>query len=226
MLTENFGVTARPIDGKELPAFDPGLKSGLAGAFHYPDDASVRPDLLNQEWSERIRADGVKFIDQCELQTIHKSAGRVTELKTSHGDMQADYFIFAMGAWTTQWSKELECRIPIQPGKGYSITMSKPESCPRYPMLFPEHKVGVSPFDDGFRLGSMMEFAGYDTSIPDQRIQQLRESDRPFLVAQVDGPAQETRYGWRPMTWESLPIIGPLPAQKTRTWPRATTCLV
>ncbi len=211
MLTEHFGVTARRIDGKDLPTFDPGLKPGLAGAFHYPGDASVRPDLLNREWSERLQADGVQFVEQCELQAIHKSAGRVTGLQTSQGDMKADCLIFAMGAWSTRWSNELECRIPIQPGKGYSITMSRPEACPRYPMLFPEHKVGVSPFDDGFRLGSMMEFAGYDTSIPDHRIQQLRESARPYLVAPVDGPAKDTWYGWRPMTWDSLPIIGLIP---------------
>ena len=61
------------------------------------------------------------------------------------------------------------------------------------------------------RLGSMMEFVGYDTSIPAHRIQQLRDAARPFLKASVDGDAKETWYGWRPMTWDSLPIIGPVP---------------
>ena len=89
--------------------------------------------------------------------------------------------------------------------------MSKPEPCPRYPILFPEHKVGVSPFDGGYRLGSMMEFSGYDTSIPKHRIEQLRDSAKPYLVAPVSGTAQETWFGWRPMTWDSLPIIGPVP---------------
>ena len=212
MLTEHFGVSARRIDGSELPAFDPGLKPGLAGAFHYPGDASVRPDLLNREWAERLRANGVQFIEQCELQTIRKSAGRITSLQTSQGELEADHFVFALGAWSTHWSSELQCHVPIQPGKGYSVTMARPQPCPKYPMLFPEHKVGVSPFDGGFRLGSMMEFTGYDTSIPPERIQQLRDSARPYLLAPVDGHAEETWYGWRPMTWDSLPIIGPVPA--------------
>jgi D-amino-acid dehydrogenase len=82
---------------------------------------------------------------------------------------------------------------------------------PSYPMLFPEEKVGVSPFTTSMRLGSMMEFVGYDTSIPAYRIQQLRDAARPFLKASVDGEAKETWYGWRPMTWDSLPIIGPVP---------------
>ena len=116
-----------------------------------------------------------------------------------------------MGAWSTRWSRELDCPIPIQPGKGYSVTMPRPSSCPEHPILFPEHKVGVSPFENGLRLGSMMEFAGYDESIPKQRIEQLRDSARPYLVASVDGDADETWYGWRPMTWDSLPIVGRVP---------------
>jgi D-amino-acid dehydrogenase len=211
MLTEHFGVAARRIDGSELPTFDPGLKTGLAGGFHYPGDASVRPDRLNHEWASRLRAEGVRFIEGCELQCVQKSAGRITGLATSKGVLEADRFVFAMGAWSTRWSSQLQCRIPIQPGKGYSITLPRPASSPRFPILFPEHKVGVSPFEDGLRLGSMMEFAGYDTSIPPHRIQQLRESARPYLVASLDGEAQETWYGWRPMTWDSLPIIGPVP---------------
>ncbi len=211
MLTEHFGVSARRIEGADLPDFDPGLRPQLAGAFHYPGDASVRPDLLNELWVDRLRARQVRFIEHCEFRAVHKSAGRITRLSTTCGDLEAGQFVFAMGAWSSRWSNELQCRIPIQPGKGYSVTMPRPESCPRYPMLLPEHKVGVSPFEQGLRLGSMMEFAGYDTSIPERRIKQLRDSVRPYLVASVDGEAQETWYGWRPMTWDSLPVIGATP---------------
>jgi D-amino-acid dehydrogenase len=80
-------------------------------------------------------------------------------------------------------------------------------------MLFTEHRVGVSPFDTGYRLGSMMEFAGYDTTIPPHRIRQLQTSAEPYLLAPTPPPGGpiETWYGWRPMTWDSLPIIGPVP---------------
>ena len=116
-----------------------------------------------------------------------------------------------MGAWSRRLGRELRCSIPVEPGKGYSVTMRRPALCPRHSMLFPEHKVGVSPFEDGYRLGSMMEFAGFDDRIPQQRIQQLRNSAAPYLLEpHTLGPA-ETWYGWRPMTWDSLPIIGPVP---------------
>lgn len=211
LLSEHFGVPARRIDGAELPTFDPALKPGLAGAYHYEHDTSVRPDLLNASWSQRLKSRGVTFIENCQLQKIRKSSGRVTQLETSLGLMQADRVVFAIGAWSPRIASELECPIPIEQGKGYSVTMSRPNPSPKYPMLFPEHRVGVSPFDKGYRLGSMMEFAGFDTSIPESRIQQLRDSAKPYLITPCgDGPVQ-TWYGWRPMTWDSLPIIGPVP---------------
>lgn len=211
ILSDHFGVTAHQIKGIDLPAFDPALKHDLAGAFYYPDDASVRPDLLNSEWITRLKQSGVQFVEHCELQGLQKSAGRITHLRTSCGEMDANHFLFATGAWSPQISDELECHIPIQPGKGYSVTMQRPTPCPQYPMLFPEHKVGVSPFENGYRLGSMMEFAGYDTSIPPHRIAQLRKSAEPYLRAPFTENEQERWFGWRPMTWDSLPIIGRTP---------------
>jgi D-amino-acid dehydrogenase len=212
LLNEHFGVAATRIEGDNLPAFEPALKSGLAGAFHYPGDASVRPDLLNTQWSARLRESGVKFIENCELRHVRKEAGGVTSLDTTQGELSAGRYVFALGAWSPSLVKELGCRIPIQPGKGYSVTMSRPDPCPSYPMLFPEHKVGVSPFEHGYRLGSMMEFTGYDSSIPEKRIAQLRHSAEPYLVAPHTESEHSRWFGWRPMTWDSLPIIGRVPS--------------
>src|SRR5262249_33635036 len=75
LLTDQFGLAARRIAGHELPSLDPALKPGLAGAFHYPLDVSVRPDLLNRQWSQCLQQRGVKFIEHCELLGLDKSAG-------------------------------------------------------------------------------------------------------------------------------------------------------
>jgi len=212
LVTSHFGIAATRIAGADLPEFDPGLKSGLAGAFLYPGDTSVRPDKLNTEWIQHLKNNNVTFVEECELKSVRQEAGRVAAIETSKGDFESEHFVFAFGAWAAKWGAELGCAIPVQPGKGYSVTLDRPEHAPRHPVLFPEHKVGVSVFDDGFRLGSMMEFAGYDTKIPDFRIEQLRNSAKPYLVASVDGEARSKWYGWRPMTWDSLPIIGQVPS--------------
>lgn len=217
LLAEHFGVRAQRIDGRDLPEFDPALKSGLAGGFHYPGDASVRPDRLNAAWAARLQAEGVRFIEHCELLQITSDGGQIRKLATSRGDMAADSCVIAAGAWSSRLAGQLGCRIPVEPGKGYSVTMTRPEPCPRLPMLFPEHRVGVSPFENGYRLGSMMEFAGFDESIPERRIRQLCRSAEPYLVTPWTGEHQQPWSGWRPMTWDSLPIIGPVP-RLTNAW--------
>lgn len=211
IVTQHFGVAARRIEGRELPSLDPALRPGLAGAFFYEGDATVRPEALTSGWVRRLEARGVRFLEHCELQAITRTRGRVTKVSTSAGELRAEHFVFAMGAWSPRWSRDLRCPIPIEPGKGYSVTMARPDPCPRLSMLFPEHRVGVTPFRHGYRLGSMMEFVGYDESIPPQRIDQLRASARPYLLAPFTDGDQQTWFGWRPMTWDSLPIIGPVP---------------
>ncbi len=211
LLADQFGVSAQRIEGEELPEFDPAIRPGLAGAFYYEGDAFVRPELLNANWSQRLRKNGVDFIENCKLEAVEIKRGHMACVHTSRGTMSVDRFVFATGAWSAQLSSHLQCRIPIEPGKGYSVTMERPDICPKHPMLFPEHNVGVTPFDHGYRLGSMMEFVGLDTSIPERRIRQLRESAKPYLVEPFTDEIQETWYGWRPMTWDSLPIIGRVP---------------
>ena len=214
LLTREFGVTARYLNGDELTAFEPALLDGLAGAYLYEDDGHLRPDRLNASWSSMLRAQGVRFVEGCRLEQVTKGNGEITGLITSQGRMRADRYVFATGAWSGKWSYDLECRIPVEPGKGYSVTMTRPATMPSHPMLMPEKHIGVTPFERGYRIASMMEFAGFDDSIPPFRIQQLQDSAKPFLKDPV-GPAIENKwYGWRPMTWDSLPIVGRVPSVK------------
>ncbi|MCD0460208.1 NAD(P)/FAD-dependent oxidoreductase [Roseiconus lacunae] len=211
LIRENFGVEAKTLAGDVLPTFDPALRRGLAGACYYPDDSSVRPDQLLSQWVDRLRERGVRFVESCELRSLRRERGRGRGAMTTDGDYAADHYVIATGAWSPKLSQTLGCHLPIEPGKGYSVTMSRPNPCPTHPMLFPEHKVGVTPFDDGYRLGSMMEFVGYDSSIPPRRIEQLKRSAEPYLIQPHTPEIRETWYGWRPMTWDSLPIIGRVP---------------
>ena len=212
LLTREFGVTARYIDGADLSAFEPALVDGLAGGYFYDIDSHLRPDRLNTSWAKLSHDRGVEFVEHCRLEAIDTVAGRIEGLDTSQGRMTADRYVFATGAWTRSLEDALGCALPVEPGKGYSVTMARPGTMPTHPMLMPEKHIGVTPFSDGLRIASMMEFAGFDDRIPDFRIRQLQDSARPYLKEPVGPSVEQTWYGWRPMTWDSLPIIGRLPA--------------
>ncbi len=211
LLGERFGVSARWIEGRDLPGFDPSLKPGLAGAYLYPGDASLRPDRLNAAWVGRLRESGVTFVENCSFESVERVGRRALRIQASGTSLSADLFILATGALSGKLARHFGGALPIEPGKGYSITMDRPAPSPGLPMLFPEHHVGITPFDDGFRIGSMMEFAGFDETIPEARLAQLRAAVAPYLNVRLPVANTEEWFGWRPMTWDSLPIIGQAP---------------
>ena len=212
LLTREFGVTAKYLDSASLAKFEPALVDGLAGAYYYDCDSHLRPDRFNASLAAALKEDGVSFVEQCRVDEVEKDGEAITGLETSQGPMTADHYVFATGAWSSQFAAALDCNIPIEPGKGYSVTMTCPDTMPSHPMLMLEKRIGVTPFEDSYRIASMMEFAGFDTSIPKYRVRQLQDSARPYLKDPVGPAIEETWYGWRPMTWDSLPIIGRLPS--------------
>ena len=214
LLSETFHRPATRYDGDAVLDLEPALKPGLAGGWHYPGDAHLRPDKLMRSWRERLEASGATFRERCGFKGFRRNGGRATAVDTEQGEIAADAFVMAAGAWTPMLNDHLGCKIPIQPGKGYSLTMPRPSVCPSTPMIFPETRVAVTPFQTGYRLGSMMEFAGYDESIRPERLQLLRDGAAPFLREPSAEPVERTWFGWRPMTWDGLPIIDRAPALK------------
>lgn len=214
LLREQFGLTIERYDGASLNELEPTLVPGLAGGFLYPDDAHLRPDKLMSSWRSILLEKGVTLRENCIVEHLVRDQDRTVAVKTSQGEIPADAFVVATGAWTPQLNRELGCRIPIQPGKGYSITMSRPATCPTYPLMFEEHRVAVTPFQAGYRLGSTMEFAGYDSTLDRRRLDYLREGASHYLQAPPTQAVEEEWCGWRPMTYDSLPIIDRSPLSR------------
>jgi D-amino-acid dehydrogenase len=207
LMAESFNLPARRLDGDAVLALEPALKPRLAGGWLYEADAHLRPDKLLAAWRRALEARGVTVREGCAVQGIVREGGHARAVRTSQGEMPAEAFVFATGAWTPLVARELGCRIPIQPGKGYSITMPRPAKCPSRPLLFEEHRVAVTPMQSGYRLGSTMEFAGYDTTLDRRRLDLLREGARHYLQEPYGEPVLEEWYGWRPMTYDGKPII-------------------
>jgi D-amino-acid dehydrogenase len=209
LLREHFHEPAVRVTGDELAAREPALKPGLAGAWYYPGDAHLRPDKLMASWRRVLEKAGVAFRENEDVTGWSTGGSGKPALATSRGEgeLRADAFVFATGALTPRLRKLLGCRIPIEPGKGYSITMPRPALCPATPLIFPEHRVAITPMQSGYRIGSTMEFAGYDTTINRRRLDLLRQGASHYLREPYSDPVEEEWFGWRPMTYDSLPII-------------------
>ena len=115
--------------------------------------------------------------------------------------------VIAAGAWTPMLAKQLGCTIPIQPGKGYSITTGKLDAAPSVPCFFDEKSVVATPWPDGFRLGGTMEFSGYDDTLNQKRLTALSTAAVQYIKGSGIGDIEKEWCGLRPMTYDGLPII-------------------
>jgi D-amino-acid dehydrogenase len=211
LLRESFNVGARRFDGDAVTALEPALKPGLAGGWLYETDAHLRPDKLMSSWRRALEKRGVAVREACAVRDIVRQQGRAQALISTQGEIEGDTFVFATGALTPLLGRALGCRIPIQPGKGYSITMARPARCPSIPLIFEEHRVAVTPMRSAYRLGSTMEFAGYDATLRRRRLDLLREGARHYLHEPFGEPVEEEWFGWRPLTYDGKPIIDRCP---------------
>jgi D-amino-acid dehydrogenase len=214
LLSDRFQMAALRLEAGELLKREPSLKpDSVSGGYLYQSDAQLRPDVLMSGLEARLTAMGVTFIEQAKMTGFVRENGTAKAIATTKGEFTADQFVISAGAWTPQLNRELGCKVPIIPGKGYSITVPRPSVCPTYPMIFEEHRVAVSPFRTGLRVGSTMEFAGYDGSMNRDRLKLLTDGAAVYLKDPIaPGPDAEEWWGWRPMIPDGKPVIDRTPA--------------
>lgn len=212
LLKREFGIEAVAYPGEAVKDLEPSLKSGMAGGWHFPGDAHVRPDKLLTGLKKAIEQHGGVIRENAEVVSLKRAGDQIVAVETSQGSFTADEIVLATGAEAPQFAKAIGCRLPIQPGKGYSLTMQRLRNQPKIPMIFEEHHVAVTPLESGFRVGSTMEFTGYDRSINPKRLALLRKSAAEHLEEPLPETVDEEWAGWRPMSVDGLPCIGRAPA--------------
>jgi D-amino-acid dehydrogenase len=206
-----FGIRAERWDGSRTEREEPALRPGVAGGIWFPGDASLRPDRLISGLARAVRAAGGTIVEQAAVDRFEIERGRVIALYSKERRWPAREVVLAAGAWLPLLARQLGFVLPIQPGKGYSLTFARPAIAPRCALVLKEPSVCVTTWADGFRLGSTMEFSGYDDSLNVVRLNALRRGAAEYLHDPGTGQP-ESWYGWRPMTWDDLPVIGRAPA--------------
>ena len=206
-----IGLAAEPIVGQTLLNMEPALTDHAYGSWFYKIDASLNPGKLLTELRKQLIADGVVIEELCEVKEFKKSNNRITELITNRGNVRAKNVVLATGAWSPWLEDQLDLKIPIVPGKGYSITMKRPKISPVCPLIFEERKVVATPWKDSYRLGGTMEFSGYNTTLNRDRLQSLKRAATEYLKEPFTEENVEEWFGWRPMTNDGMPIIDKSP---------------
>ena len=214
-LLDDLGIPSERLDGAAYLRDEPTLREGVVGVVRFPGDAHLRPDRYVAGLAHALIAAGGDIVEHCAVQGVQPGRERM-EVATAQGVMVARDVLVATGAWTPRLSLSpalAPLRRAMQPGKGYSITYDRPALAPRRPLVLHERSVCVTAWGSGFRLGSTMEFSGYDTRLNRRRLDALERGAREYLREPVGPTKREEWYGWRPMSVDDVPILGAVPAQ-------------
>lgn len=115
--------------------------------------------------------------------------------------------------WAGPLGHELDLNVPVEPAKGYSITLEVGEGQPGDPYILTEDKVSVTPLPDGVvRFAGTLELAGFDPSADRHRIKPILDVPSGYVseISRDDAHAVDPPVGFRPCTPNGLPSVGPV----------------
>lgn len=194
----------------------------LVGALHFPDDRVGDARLFCAALLAEAKKHGGDVHFGARVETLIVTDGAVSGVRirdaqgqgeTLHGDV-----ILCAGAASAQLARQAGMGLPVQPAKGYSLTVSTAgladKGCAElhHPFVDPQLHIAVTPMVDKIRILGMAEFAGFDATVKAARLRMLRrffERLLPHMAADLDWQNAEGWAGLRPMSADGRPFIGP-----------------
>jgi D-amino-acid dehydrogenase len=174
------------------------VQEKFVGGLRLPGDETGDCFKFTQALAGMAEQRGVVFLHGVTIQRLVRQGGRIARVHTSHGELEADAYVVALGSHSPLLLNPVGIRIPVYPVKGYSITVpiSDPTGTPESTVMDETFKVAVTRLRDRICAGGTAELAGYNS--------QLREA----TTTQRSSPGKErsgSRYSSRcPTSMRSL----------------------
>lgn len=205
----SLGIEAHVLNDAQLKAIDPMATISVRGAVHYPGDATFSPDIFMQQMISLLRNEGVEFISKTEIIQLKDLDKEGAEIKSRGGEIfKAKNIIVANGAWSGKLVKSAGVSLPMQGGKGYSMTIEKPEKALSVPSLLHEARVSLTPMGNRLRIGGTLEISGWDEKIREAKIKWILEALPTYYPKLKLNQPEKIWYGYRPCTPDGMPYIG------------------
>ena len=208
------GVTVRVgsarFCGAPAAALEPGVRMDIAGAVHYPLDCHLSPDRFMGGLKRELDRLGARFLWSSEALDWKSSGQRIERVITTNGEVAGDEFLLCGGSWSPATAAKLDLRLPIQAGKGYSLTLPSPRRLPTLCSIFTEARVAVTPMGSSLRFGGTMELSGLDEGIDPVRVRGIIKAVSRYYpeFGPADFEGIQPWRGLRPCSPDGLPYIG------------------
>jgi D-amino-acid dehydrogenase len=208
------GIAADLVDRAGITRIEPALAEAAhryAGGLFAADTETSDCHLFTAALAERAARCGVAFRYGVRVAAVTVEAGRASGVALETGEtIAADAVVLAAGSWSPLLARGLGMRIPVYPGKGYSVTVpiAGRNGAPRIAVVDEHAKLYVARFADRLRVAGTLELAGWDkTPSPARQAATLAKMRALF----PDGGDYTQAVHWtglRPMTPDGRPLLG------------------
>lgn len=195
----------------ELQAMEPQTTIKAKGAMWFKCDAHCYPNKLMAQLIAYLRSNGVELISNAEVTKFDKTSNKISKVYAGDKVYEADEVVVASGSWSRQTAALLDVKIPLMPGRGYSVTLENSPYKINYPSVLIEGRVALTPMNGNkIRFGGTMEITSHKTPPRMNRVQGILDAvKRYYTEFDVPLPPQEkVWYGYRPCSADGLPYIG------------------
>ncbi len=211
-LLGRLGVPAAVLDRDAVLEIEPAASGEIRGGVHFGADANLDPAAAVSGLARRVEEMGGRIEAGRAVTSIAVSGGAVERVEAGDASYRPREVVLAAGSWSPGIARTVGIRLPVQPAKGYSVTIpSTPDGWrPRIPLMAHEARAALAPIGDGMRMAGTLELTGMDLSINRRRVRAIASGLGRYVPGlagmQVD-PAQ-VWCGLRPCAPDGLPIIG------------------
>ncbi len=210
-MAHELGIEANILSPGGIEILDPGISMNVRGAVHYPGDAHLAPHVLMQQMIASLRKAGAEFIGNSEVIKIDDQGidGAIISLKNGE-KIKAKHLVVATGTWSGILMRKSGIKLPMQDGKGYSMTIHQSEGMPTIPAILTEARVAITPMGEKLRVAGTLEISGRDEKNNPHKVKSILSAASnyyPELIIADPGPVW---YGYRPCTPDGMPYIGRL----------------
>jgi D-amino-acid dehydrogenase len=214
-----LGIPAEVLDAKATAALDPNVTMDVCGSVFFPKDCHLSPARFVKTLEDELIKLGVQFLWETEVTGFSVEGSALRAVKTSRGEVASDEVVLCSGVWSDAMGRELALKLPMQAGKGYSLTLSKPKQLPELCSICTEARLAVTPMDGALRVGGTMEMAGVDESINLRRVRGITRAFPSYFPAFAESDFAEVKpwSGLRPVSPDGMPYIG-----RTQRWRNLT----
>jgi len=209
-LARELGIPAEVLDARAAAKLEPGVRMNVAGGVYFPNDCHLSPARFMHSMRERLAKSGVEFRWNTDATGFQRSGNRIEGIETARGALPGDEYVLCGGSWSSLTARQLGLNLPMQAGKGYSLTLPKPRQLPEICAILCEARVAVTPMGNTLRFGGTMEIAGLNEDINPVRVQGIIKSALKYYpdLRAEDFAGVKPWCGLRPCSPDGLPYLG------------------